>query len=82
VVEWSAQQPMHARLIVFVLFESMLLAVAGAYLLGSLVRERIAAHYEHAASIDPLTGVANRRAFLHQLVWCSARRPRGGSCRC
>jgi diguanylate cyclase (GGDEF)-like protein len=47
-------------------FESMLLAVAGAYLFGSLVRERIAALYEHAASTDPLTGIANRRAFLHQ----------------
>jgi diguanylate cyclase (GGDEF)-like protein len=50
----------------FVLFESILLAVAGAYLFGGLVRERIAALYEHAASIDPLTGVANRRAFIHQ----------------
>jgi diguanylate cyclase (GGDEF)-like protein len=66
VTDWSAAQPIHTRLIVFVLLESILLAVAGAYLFGSLVRERIAALYEHAASIDPLTGVANRRAFLHQ----------------
>ena len=64
--EWARAQPHHTSLIVFVLFESMLLAVAGAYLFGSLVRERVAAHYEHAASTDPLTGVANRRAFLHQ----------------
>jgi diguanylate cyclase (GGDEF)-like protein len=66
VEEWAGARPSHTGLIVFVLFESILLAVAGAYLLGSLVRERIAALYEHAASIDPLTGVANRRAFLHQ----------------
>jgi diguanylate cyclase (GGDEF)-like protein len=64
--EWAGSRPPHSSLILFVMFESILLAVAGAYLFGSLVRERIAALYEHAASIDPLTGVANRRAFLHQ----------------
>jgi diguanylate cyclase (GGDEF)-like protein len=64
--EWAGTRPPHSSLILFVMFESILLAVAGAYLFGSLVRERVAALYEHAASIDPLTGVANRRAFLHQ----------------
>jgi diguanylate cyclase (GGDEF)-like protein len=65
--EWAAgTHPAHTNLILFVMFESIPLAVAGAYLFGSLVRERIAVLYEHAASIDPLTGVANRRAFLHQ----------------
>ena len=64
--EWAGTRPPHSSLILFVMFESILLAVAGSYLFGSLVRERIAALYEHAASIDPLTGVANRRAFLHQ----------------
>ena len=64
--EWAGTRPPHSSLILFVMFESILLAVAGAYLFGSLVRERIALLYEHAASIDPLTGVANRRAFLHQ----------------
>ena len=58
--------PSHAHLLTFILLESMLLAIAGTYLFGSLVRERIASGYKHAASIDPLTGVANRRAFLHQ----------------
>jgi diguanylate cyclase (GGDEF)-like protein len=66
VAEWARARPPQSSLILFVLFESVLLAVAGAYLFGSLVRERIAALYEHAASTDPLTGVANRRAFLHQ----------------
>jgi len=64
--EWVGTGHPRSSLILFVMFESILLAVAGAYLFGSLVRERLAALYEHAASIDPLTGVANRRAFLHQ----------------
>lgn len=55
-----------ANLMTLILFESILLAMAGAYLFGSLVRERVASGYKHAASIDPLTGVANRRAFLQK----------------
>jgi diguanylate cyclase (GGDEF)-like protein len=64
--EWASARPSHTSLINFVLFESILLAIAGAYLFVSLVKERIASVYQHAASIDPLTGVANRRAFLQQ----------------
>ncbi len=66
VAGWVGAPPARAHLLAFILFESMLLAMAGAYLFGSLVRERIASGYKHAASVDPLTGVANRRAFLHQ----------------
>ena len=40
--------------------------MAGAYLFGSLVKERVASVYKQAASVDPLTGVANRRAYLQQ----------------
>lgn len=53
-----------ASLIIFVTFESMLLAMAGAYLFGGLVREQVAKGFQRAAMSDPLTGVANRRAFL------------------
>ncbi len=66
VAGWVGTPPARAHLLTFILFESMLLAMAGAYLFGSLIRERIASGYKHAASVDPLTGVANRRAFLHQ----------------
>ena len=65
VAGWVGAQA-SAHLLTFILLESMLLAMAGAYLFGSLVRERIASGYKRAASVDPLTGVANRRAFLHQ----------------
>lgn len=66
VAGWVGAQPAQANLLTFVLFESILVAMAGAYLFGSLVRERVASTYKHAASVDPLTGVANRRAFLQQ----------------
>jgi len=55
-----------STLLAFVTFESMLLAVAGAYLFGGLVREQMASAFRRAAMADPLTGVANRRAFLEQ----------------
>jgi diguanylate cyclase (GGDEF)-like protein len=38
--------------------------ICAAYLFGGLAKDRIAARYEHASLIDPLTGVANRRGFL------------------
>ncbi len=55
-----------SNMLIFITFESVLLAVAGAYLFGSLVRERVAKAFQRAAMADPLTGVANRRAFLHR----------------
>lgn len=66
VAGWVGTPMGNSHLLTFIVFESMLLAMAGAYLFGSLVRERIASGYKRAASIDPLTGVANRRSFLKQ----------------
>lgn len=66
VAGWVGASPARAHLLTFILFASMLPAMAGAYLFGSLVREKIASGYKRAASVDPLTGVANRRAFLQQ----------------
>jgi diguanylate cyclase (GGDEF)-like protein len=42
--------------------------MCGAYLFGSLVKERIAHGYRRASLVDPLTGVPNRRAFHKQGV--------------
>jgi diguanylate cyclase (GGDEF)-like protein len=66
VADWLGTNPSHISLFAFAIFESVLLAMAGAYLFGSLVREKVAASYRWAASVDALTGVANRRAFLQQ----------------
>jgi diguanylate cyclase (GGDEF)-like protein len=52
------------RLLTVVLLESILLSMAGAYLFAALAKERFATMHEKAASLDPLTGVANRRSFL------------------
>ena len=59
-------EPAPAGLMTFVLFETVLLSMAGAYLFASLVKERIASAFRRDAFVDPLTGVANRRAFLEQ----------------
>ena len=58
--------PLNKPLLGFVLFESLVLAMCGAYLFGSLASERIAHWYRQDALVDPLTGVPNRRAFMNQ----------------
>ncbi len=47
-----------------VIFETLLFCICGVYLLGSLSKERLALRHEQTSMLDPLTGVANRRAFL------------------
>jgi diguanylate cyclase (GGDEF)-like protein len=54
------------NLLAFVAFEAVFISICGAYLLGSVVKERVALRYKQASLSDPLTGVANRRAFLRQ----------------
>jgi predicted signal transduction protein with EAL and GGDEF domain len=62
----SGTEPAPPVLLSFVLLETVLLSMAGAYLFASLVKERVASVFRTAASVDPLTGVGNRRAFLEQ----------------
>jgi len=54
----------HPILIGSVIFETLLFCICGVYLLGSLSKERLALRHERTSLLDPLTGVANRRAFL------------------
>ena len=49
-------------------FETFLLTVGGAILIVLLERERAEFIQKAAALVDPLTGVANRRAFAEQAV--------------
>jgi diguanylate cyclase (GGDEF)-like protein len=56
----------HVDLLTFVVFETLFLSICGAFLFGSLVKERILLWYRDASLIDPLTGVANRRAFFER----------------
>jgi diguanylate cyclase (GGDEF)-like protein len=62
----AAGEPLNKPLLGVVLFESLVLAMCGAYLFGSLASERIAHWYRQDALVDPLTGVPNRRAFMNQ----------------
>jgi diguanylate cyclase (GGDEF)-like protein len=59
-------EPLNKPLLAVVLLESLVLAMCGAYLFGSLASERIAHWYRQDALVDPLTGVPNRRAFMNQ----------------
>jgi diguanylate cyclase (GGDEF)-like protein len=45
-------------------FESLLLAISNAFILLAMAKERAEFRHRTAAMVDPLTGVANRRAFL------------------
>ena len=56
--------PFHVHLLAFAIFETLFVCICAAYLFGGLAKDRIAARYQRASSIDPLTGVANRRGFL------------------
>ena len=56
----------HVDLLTFVVFETLFLSICGAFLFGSLVKERILLWYRDASLTDPLTGVANRRAFFEK----------------
>ena len=45
-------------------FEALLFTIAIAFILLAMAKERIEQRHKTAALVDPLTGVANRRAFL------------------
>ena len=56
--------PFHVNLLTFALFEAVFVCICLAYLFGGLAKDRVAAGYQRASLIDPLTGIANRRGFL------------------
>ncbi len=45
-------------------FEALLFTISIAFILLAMAKERTEYHHRTAALIDPLTGIANRRAFL------------------
>jgi diguanylate cyclase (GGDEF)-like protein len=59
-------EPSDLDLLTFAIFEGAFVCICAAYLFGGLAKDRIAARYRHASLTDPLTGVANRRGFLHR----------------
>jgi diguanylate cyclase len=51
-------------LVTFMIFEGAFVSICGAYLLGGIVKDRIASSFRRASLTDPLTGVTNRRGFF------------------
>src|SRR5262249_30668597 len=47
-------------------FEALLFAIAIAFILLAMAKERAEHRHKTAAMIDPLTGISNRRAFLEE----------------
>jgi GGDEF domain-containing protein len=58
--------PADVDLFTFSIFEGAFICISTAYLLGGLVKDRIASGYQRASLIDPLTGVTNRRGFFQK----------------
>jgi diguanylate cyclase (GGDEF)-like protein len=46
-------------------FEGLLFTISIAFILLAMAKERTELRHRTAAMVDPLTGIANRRAFLH-----------------
>jgi diguanylate cyclase (GGDEF)-like protein len=54
-------------------FEALLFTIAVAFILLAMAKERAELRHKTAALIDPLTGIANRRAFLDEVHVMSRR---------
>ena len=54
-------------------FEALLFTIAIAFILLAMAKERTELRHKTAALVDPLTGIANRRAFLEQAMALTKR---------
>jgi diguanylate cyclase (GGDEF)-like protein len=75
VLPWSADSQVFDSVWLTVLsFEALLFTIAIAFILLAMAKERTELRHKTAALIDPLTGIANRRAFLEDAVALSRQR--------
>jgi diguanylate cyclase (GGDEF)-like protein len=54
-------------------FEALLFTISIAFILLAMAKERTELRHRTAAMVDPLTGIANRRAFLHDAAVLAKR---------
>jgi len=54
-------------------FEALLFTISIAFILLAMAKERTELRHRTAAMVDPLTGIANRRAFLHDATALAKR---------
>src|ERR1700693_6180525 len=59
-------------------FEALLFTIAIAFILLAMAKERTELRHKTAALVDPLTGIANRRAFLEEVMALSKRQEAEG----
>src|SRR6185312_10624947 len=77
VLPWSPTNQVFDSVWLTVLsFEALLFTIAIAFILLAMAKERTELRHKTAALVDPLTGIANRRAFLEE---ASALNKRQGS---
>src|SRR5829696_2595433 len=59
-------------------FEALLFTIAIAFIQLAMAKERTEFRHKTAAMVDPLTGIANRRSFLEEVVALSKRQEAEG----
>jgi diguanylate cyclase (GGDEF)-like protein len=75
VLPWSPTSQVFDSVWLTVLsFEALLFTIAIAFILLAMAKERTELRHKTAALIDPLTGIANRRAFLEEAAALGQRR--------
>ena len=75
VLPWSPTNQVFESVWLTVLsFEALLFTIAIAFIFLAMAKERTEYRHRTAAMIDPLTGIANRRAFLHDATELTRRR--------
>jgi diguanylate cyclase (GGDEF)-like protein len=67
ILPWSPTTAVFGSVWLTVLsFEALLFTIAIAFILLAMAKERTELRHKTAAMVDPLTGIANRRAFLQE----------------
>jgi diguanylate cyclase (GGDEF)-like protein len=79
VLPWSPSSQVFDSVWLTVLsFEALLFTIAIAFILLAMAKERTELRHKTAALVDPLTGIANRRAFLEEIALLSKRQEAEG----
>ena len=74
ILPWSANAQVFESVWMTVLsFEALLFTIAIAFILLAMAKERTELRHKTAALVDPLTGIANRRAFMEGGVLLARR---------
>jgi diguanylate cyclase (GGDEF)-like protein len=74
VLPWSSSNQVIDSVWLTVLsFEALLFTIAIAFILLAMAKERTELRHKTAALVDPLTGIANRRAFLEEIAVLARR---------